>query len=213
VVRRKQPTKKRNSHVRTVVKADTLTATVTEGKDRHSAPWVVESPGLTVTAPACNDGKKRCLSAEGGSGNPRKRASEQNNTFTGASCKSGRRLSVSEIRAEAHESHKEIRDVARAAETAEEAVELEKLKGLAERGAARRASTGQAGKIKRAADEAKHWAATGQAGKDKRAGAEVARTASTGQAGKAKRVSLQAARKAATGQAGKAKCAAENATR
>ena len=71
----KTPQKKTYSHVRTVVKADTLTATVTEGKDRHSAPWVVESPGVTVTAPACNDGKKRCLSAEGESGNQRKNIS------------------------------------------------------------------------------------------------------------------------------------------
>jgi hypothetical protein len=77
----KRPTKKLNSHVRTVVKADTPTATVTKGKDQHSAPWVVESPGGTVTTPAYNDGKKRCLSAEGGLGNPRKRTSEQNNIF------------------------------------------------------------------------------------------------------------------------------------
>jgi hypothetical protein len=46
----KTPTqKKRNSHVRTVVKADTPAATVTKGKEQYSAPWVVESPGGTVT--------------------------------------------------------------------------------------------------------------------------------------------------------------------
>jgi len=44
----------------------------------------------------------RCLSAEGGSGNPRKKVSEQINTFTRAFRESGRRLSVNEIRAEAH---------------------------------------------------------------------------------------------------------------
>jgi hypothetical protein len=43
-IRRKHK-KKRNSHVRTVVKADTSTATVTKGKEQNSAPWVVESPG------------------------------------------------------------------------------------------------------------------------------------------------------------------------
>jgi hypothetical protein len=33
--------KKRNSHVRSVVKADTPAATVTKGKGQHSAPWVL----------------------------------------------------------------------------------------------------------------------------------------------------------------------------
>jgi hypothetical protein len=56
----------------TVVKADTPIAIVTKGKGQYSAPWVVESPGGKVTTSAYNDGKKRCLSAEGGSGNPRK---------------------------------------------------------------------------------------------------------------------------------------------
>jgi hypothetical protein len=86
--------------VRTVVKADTPTATVTKGNEQYSAPWVVESPGGTVTTSAYNDGKKRCLSAEEGSGNPSK-ISEQNNTFTKAYRKSGLRISVNEIRAEA----------------------------------------------------------------------------------------------------------------
>jgi hypothetical protein len=79
----KTPTKKkRNSHVRTVVKADTPTATVTKGKGQYSAPWVVESPGGTAKTPAYNDRKKRCLNAEGGSGNLRKKVSEQNSTIT-----------------------------------------------------------------------------------------------------------------------------------
>jgi hypothetical protein len=50
VVKRKHSSKKkRDSHVRTVVKADTPAATVTKGKEQYSAPWVVESPGGTVT--------------------------------------------------------------------------------------------------------------------------------------------------------------------
>jgi hypothetical protein len=69
--------KKRNSYERTVVKADTPTATVTKGNGKYSAPWAVESPGGKATTSAYNDGKKRCLSAEGGSGNPRTKASEK----------------------------------------------------------------------------------------------------------------------------------------
>ena len=82
---------------------------------------------------AYNDGKKRCLSAEAGSGNPRKKVSEQNNTFTRVYSKSGHRLSENEIRAEAHKRRKEMRGAARAAEMTEEDVALEKLKGLAEK--------------------------------------------------------------------------------
>ena len=78
----KTPTqKKRNSYERTVVKADTPTVTVVKGNGQYSAPWIVESPGSTVATSAYNDGEKRCLSAEGGSGNPRKKVSEQNKTF------------------------------------------------------------------------------------------------------------------------------------
>jgi hypothetical protein len=45
----KTPTqKKRNSYERTVVKADTPTATVTEGDEQYCAPLIVESPGGTV---------------------------------------------------------------------------------------------------------------------------------------------------------------------
>jgi hypothetical protein len=72
------------------------------------------------------------LSAEGGSGNPRKRISEQNKTFTRAFRKSDHRLSEDEIRAEAHKRQKETHGAARAAEMTEEEVALEKLKGLAE---------------------------------------------------------------------------------
>jgi len=78
------------------VKADTPTVTVTKGNEQYSAPWVVESPGGTLMKSAYNDGKKRCLSAEEGSGNPRRKVSEQNKTFTRAFCKSGRRLSLNE---------------------------------------------------------------------------------------------------------------------
>jgi hypothetical protein len=76
-----------------------------------------------------------------------------------------------------------MRGAARAAEMTEEEVALEKLKGLAEKEAARKAATGQAGTAKRAAEDAKRWAATGQADKDKHAGVDAARMASTGQAG------------------------------
>jgi hypothetical protein len=63
------PKKKRNSYERTVVKADTPTVNVTERNEKYCAPWIVESPGGTVTTSAYNDGK-RCLSAEGGSDSP-----------------------------------------------------------------------------------------------------------------------------------------------
>ena len=39
---------KRSSSERTVVKADTPTATVTEGNEQYCAPWIVESPGEMV---------------------------------------------------------------------------------------------------------------------------------------------------------------------
>jgi hypothetical protein len=155
VVRKKHPPQKRNSYDRTVVTADTPTATVTKGTEHYSAPWVVESPGGAVTTSAYNDGKKRCLSAEGGSGTPRKKVSEKNNTFTKAYRKSGHRLSKNEIRAEAHKRQKEMRGAARAAKMTEKDVALEKLKGLAQKEAARKAATGQAGTVKRAAEEQK----------------------------------------------------------
>jgi hypothetical protein len=149
VVKKKHPLKKtRNSHVRTVVKADTPTAIVTKGKEQYSAPLVIESLGGTVTISAYNFGKKRCLSAEAGSGNPRKKVFEQNDNFTRAFRKSSRRLSEDEIRAEAYK-QKEMRDAARAAEMTEEELALEKLKDLAGKEAARRAATGHSGKDKR----------------------------------------------------------------
>ena len=92
-----------------MVKAETPTVTVTEWNEQYYAPWIVDSPGGTVTTSAYNDGKKRCLSAEVGSGNPRKKISEQNKTFTRAFRKSGHRLSEDEIRAEAHRRQKEVR--------------------------------------------------------------------------------------------------------
>jgi hypothetical protein len=212
VVRTKQhPPIKRNSYERTVVKADTPIVTTTKRNEQYSAPWVVESPGGTATTSAFNDGKKRCLSAKGGSGNPRKKVSKQNCAFTKAYRKSGHRLSENEIRTEVHRRQKEIRGAARAVEMAEEEVALEKLIGLAQKEATRKASTGQAGKAKRAAEEAKRWAATGQADKDKHAGEEAARKAVTWQAGTAKRVSEEAAQKAETGQAGTAMRVSEEA--
>jgi hypothetical protein len=75
--------------------------------------------------------------------------------------KSGRRLSEDEIRAEAQKRLKEMRDAARAAEMTEEEVALEKLKDLAEKGAARKAATGQASKAKRVSEETARKAATG----------------------------------------------------
>ena len=63
VVRTKHLLKKRNNYERTVVKADTPTATVFEGNEQYYAPWIFESPGGTVTTSAYHDGKKRCLSA------------------------------------------------------------------------------------------------------------------------------------------------------
>jgi hypothetical protein len=107
-----------------------------------------------------------------------------NNTkaFTRAYHKSGHRLSESEIRAEAHKRQKEMRGADRAAEMPEEEVVLEKLKGLAEKEAARKAATRQAGTAKRAAEKAKRWAATGRADKDKHAAVEARRWAATGQA-------------------------------
>jgi hypothetical protein len=99
----KTPTQKeRSSCERTVVKADTPAVTVTEGNEQYCAPLIVKSPGGTVTTSAYNDGKKRCLSAEGGSGDPRKKVSEQNKTSTRAFRNSGHRLSEDDISAEAH---------------------------------------------------------------------------------------------------------------
>ena len=54
---------------------------------------------------------------------------------------------------------------------------LEKRKGLAEKAAARKAATGQAGTAKRAAEEAARKAATGQAGTVKRAAGDATRWA------------------------------------
>ena len=59
---------------RIVVNAGTPNVTVTEGNEQSCAPWTAESPGATVTTVVYNeDEKKRCLSAEGGSGDPRKK--------------------------------------------------------------------------------------------------------------------------------------------
>ena len=95
---------------RIVVSAGTPTVTGTEGNEQYSAPWIVESPGGTVTTSAYKDGKKRCLSAEGGSGDPRRKVKQQNDTFMRAHRKIGRGLNVDEIRAEAHKRQKEMGD-------------------------------------------------------------------------------------------------------
>ena len=68
-----------------------------------------------------------------------------------------------------------MRGAARAAEITEEKVALEKSKGLAEKAAARKAATGQAGKVKRVSEEAARKAETGQAGKVKRLWEEAKR--------------------------------------
>jgi hypothetical protein len=161
VVRTKHRPPKKSSYERTVVKADTPTVTVTKGNGQYCAPWIGESPGGTVSTSAYNDGKKRCLSAEEGSGDPRKKVSEQNKSFTRAFGKIGRRLSEDKISADAHKRQKEMRGAARAAEMTEKGVALEKLKGLAEKAAARKAATRQAGTAKRAAEEAARRASTG----------------------------------------------------
>ena len=77
---------------RVVVSAGTPTVTGTEGNEQFCAPWTDESPGGTVTTSAYTDGKKRCLSAEGGSGDPRKKILEQNKTFNRAHRKTDRGL-------------------------------------------------------------------------------------------------------------------------
>ena len=97
VVRTKHPPKKTNSYERTVVKADTPIVTVTEGDGQYCAPWIVESPGGTVTTSAYHDGKKRCMSAEGGSGDPRKKVSEQNKTSTRAYLFKSSKLKAREV--------------------------------------------------------------------------------------------------------------------
>ena len=112
VVRTKHPPIK---NAKKVVNAGTPTVTVTEGNEQFCAPWIVESPGGTVTTSACNeDGKKRCLSAEGGSGDPRKKLLEQNKTFMRAHRKSGGLdLTEEEIRAKAHKRQWAMRPVRR----------------------------------------------------------------------------------------------------
>ena len=98
--------------------ASTPTVMVTAENEQFCAPWTAESPGGTVTTSAYNeDGKKRCLSAEGGSGDPRREVNK-NDTFMRAHRKSGCFLSKGEIRAEAVKRQKEMRGAARAAEMA-----------------------------------------------------------------------------------------------
>ena len=208
----KTPIKKKGKQI--VVSADTPSVKVNAGIEQFCAPWTAQSPGGTVTTSAYTmDGKKRCLSAEGGSGDPRKKAKVQTDTFNRAHRKIGRGLTEEEVRAEAHKRQKEMGDAARAAEMTKEELALEKRKGLAEKAAARRAASGQAGKGKHAAGEAERKAATGQAGKDKRAAEEAARWAASGQAGKDKHAGVEAKRKASSGQAGTVKRAAEEAAR
>ena len=75
---------KRNSCQRFVVSAGTPTAIVTAGHEQYFAPWTDESPGGTVTTSAYKDGKKRCISVKGGSGDSRRKAEVQNDTFNRA---------------------------------------------------------------------------------------------------------------------------------
>ena len=98
---------------RKVVNAGTPTVTVTEGNEQFCAPWTDESPGGTVTTSAYTmDGKKRCLSVTGGSGDQRKKAKVQTDTFNRAHRKIGRGLTEEEVRAEAHKRQKEMGDAA-----------------------------------------------------------------------------------------------------
>ena len=61
----------------------------------------------------------------GGSGDPRKKAKVQTDTFNRAHRKIGRGLTEEEVRAEAHKRQKEMGDAARAAEMTKEEVALE----------------------------------------------------------------------------------------
>ena len=186
---------KRNSFQGIVVSADTPTVKVNAGFEQFCAPWTAQSPGGTVTTSAYTmDGKKRCLRVTGGSGDQRKKAKVQTDTFNRAHRKIGRGLTEEEVRAEAHKRQKEMGDAARAAEMTKEEVALEKRKGLAEKAAARRAASGQAGKGKHAAGEAARKAASGQAGTAKRAAEEAKRWAASEQAGKDKHAGVEATR-------------------
>jgi hypothetical protein len=114
---------RRNSRQRRiVVSAGTPTFTVTAGNEQFCAPWIVKSPGGTVTTSAYNEGgKKRCLSAEVGYGDPRKKVLEQNKTFMRAHRKNGDLdLTEEDIRAKARKRQKEMGDAARAAEMTKE---------------------------------------------------------------------------------------------
>jgi hypothetical protein len=112
---------KRNSFQRIVVSASTPTVTVNEENEQYIAPWTDESPGGTVATSAYTiDGKKRCLRVTGGSGDPRKKAKVQTDTFNRAHRKIGRGLTEEEVRAEAHKRQKEMGDAARAAEMTKE---------------------------------------------------------------------------------------------
>jgi hypothetical protein len=62
---------------RIVVSAGTPTVSGTEGDEQYCAPWTDESPGGTVTTSAYTDEKKMCLSAEGGSGDPRRKVQKK----------------------------------------------------------------------------------------------------------------------------------------
>jgi hypothetical protein len=58
--------KKRNSHVRTVVKADTPIATVTKGSGSIPPRGLLNHLGARLRRRPTMTGKKRCLSSEGG---------------------------------------------------------------------------------------------------------------------------------------------------
>ena len=91
VVRTTPIKQKRNSFQRIVVSASTPTVMVTAENEQLCAPWTDESPGCTVTTSAYTmDGKKRCLRVTGGSGDQRKKAKVQTDTFNRAHRKIGR---------------------------------------------------------------------------------------------------------------------------
>jgi hypothetical protein len=109
--------------------------------------------------------------------------------------KNGRRLSDYGIRAEARKRQKEMRDVARAAEMTEEEVALEKLKFLAEKGAVRKAATGQTGKDKRSGRSR----AQGSNGASRQYQARIGRSRAQGYNGASRQVQTRIGRSRAQG--------------
>jgi hypothetical protein len=181
-----------------VVKADTPTVTVTEGNEQYCAPWIVESPGGTVTTSAYHDEKKRCLSAEGGSGDPRKKVFLNKTKpsrgliakdIASAKTRSARKPTSVKRRCAARPVRrkwqrkrwhsrsrraflkKQPRVRLQRGNQARPSAQQKKPRARLQRGKQARSSAQQ---------KKPRWAATGQAGKDKHTAVEAARWAATG---------------------------------